>query len=534
MHHKRLKPACSVLIAAILVSLPFMVEAITWSVNQKQLTFYDRYDGFPALAQAKDGRIWAAWAREVEANLTLYYKISSDQGRTWSEEQNLTNVVGVGENQNPSLLQASNGTIWAVWTSDRLPPPAPPMPDFEVAPSPSSLSIPQGDTDESTIMVTSTHNFSEVVLLSVSGEPADVTATLNPTQVTPPANQTANSTLTVSVGATATPGFYTLTISGRSGHLIRFASIDLEITVAGATSQTPVHDHEVPFPTSAAAAVQDYEIYYKTSHDNGDHWSPALQLTTNTVDDLCPAIIQLTNGTIMIVWQSYTTGNHDILYTTTTDGITWSATTQLTTHAANDKAPAATQAQDGTIWVAWASTRNGDYEIYYNTYNGATWTGDQRLTSNTNSDVQPAIIQAIDETLMIFWATGTPTDDYDIYYKSSSNNGATWSARIPFITTAYEDVWPAVMRARDTRIWVAWYNNAADQPNGNWDVYYTTSLAGDVNGDTLINVIDLTIVSLAYGMFAGEPGYNPAADINKDNFVDMRDLVIVAYYLGET
>jgi hypothetical protein len=201
MHHKRLKPACSVLIAAILISLPFMAEAITWSVNQKQLTFYDRYDGFPALAQAKDGRIWCAWAREVEANLTLYYKISSDHGRTWSEEQNLTNVVGVGENQNPSLLQASNGTIWAVWTSDRLPPPPPPMPDFEVAPSPSSLSIPQGDTDESTIMVTSTHNFSEAVLLSVSGEPADVTATLNPTQVTPPANQTANSTLTVSVGA---------------------------------------------------------------------------------------------------------------------------------------------------------------------------------------------------------------------------------------------------------------------------------------------------------------------------------------------
>ncbi len=57
---------------------------------------------------------------------------------------------------------------------------------------------------------------------------------------------------------------------------------------------------------------------------------------------------------------------------------------------------------------------------------------------------------------------------------------------------------------------------------------------GDVNGDGLINIIDLTLVSFAYGSFEGEPDYNPDADLNSDGIIDMQDLVIVARNLGKT
>jgi hypothetical protein len=56
----------------------------------------------------------------------------------------------------------------------------------------------------------------------------------------------------------------------------------------------------------------------------------------------------------------------------------------------------------------------------------------------------------------------------------------------------------------------------------------------DVNGDEIVNVMDVTIVSLSYGTFEGEPNYNPEADITKDGIVDMGDLVVVARHLGET
>jgi len=56
----------------------------------------------------------------------------------------------------------------------------------------------------------------------------------------------------------------------------------------------------------------------------------------------------------------------------------------------------------------------------------------------------------------------------------------------------------------------------------------------DVNWDGIVNVTDLTIVSLAYGSFEGEPDYISIADINEDGIVDMKDLSTVARHLGET
>jgi len=66
-------------------------------------------------------------------------------------------------------------------------------------------------------------------------------------------------------------------------------------------------------------------------------------------------------------------------------------------------------------------------------------------------------------------------------------------------------------------------------------INFTVSyIPGDVNKDGIVDVADLTIVSLAYGSLQGEPDYNPEADINKDGIVDMKDLSTVARHLGET
>ena len=54
------------------------------------------------------------------------------------------------------------------------------------------------------------------------------------------------------------------------------------------------------------------------------------------------------------------------------------------------------------------------------------------------------------------------------------------------------------------------------------------------NGDGVVDVSHLSIVSVAYGTFEGQPGYDPDVDINKDGLVDMRDLAVVSLNYGNS
>lgn len=107
----------------------------------------------------------------------------------------------------------------------------PPLPDFDISASPTSLTIQQGDSDFSTITIASKNGFSAPVDLAVtSASIIGVTTTLNPTQVIPPADDTETSTLTVSVDISATLGEYILTVTGTNDSLQRSVDIALEIT----------------------------------------------------------------------------------------------------------------------------------------------------------------------------------------------------------------------------------------------------------------------------------------------------------------
>ena len=59
-----------------------------------------------------------------------------------------------------------------------------------------------------------------------------------------------------------------------------------------------------------------------------------------------------------------------------------------------------------------------------------------------------------------------------------------------------------------------------------------TCSGGDVNGDGVVDILDLSLVGWSYGSFEGEPGYNPDADLNEDGIVDIGDISIVCMNYG--
>jgi len=103
-------------------------------------------------------------------------------------------------------------------------------PDFSMTTPPQTLTVQQGASGTDTATITSLNGFNSAVALSVTGLPAGVTAAFAPTSVTPTANGSAASTLTVNVASTANLGTSTITVTGTSGATTHSATFNLTIT----------------------------------------------------------------------------------------------------------------------------------------------------------------------------------------------------------------------------------------------------------------------------------------------------------------
>jgi kumamolisin len=109
-------------------------------------------------------------------------------------------------------------------------------PNFTVAASPTSVTVTQGASGTSTITITSTGGFNSATTLSASGLPSGVTAAFSTNPVTPPANGSATSTLTLTASSTATVGAATVTITGTSGSTTHSTTIALTVNASSGTA----------------------------------------------------------------------------------------------------------------------------------------------------------------------------------------------------------------------------------------------------------------------------------------------------------
>ncbi|MGZ4789164.1 MAG: hypothetical protein ACXVZX_11660, partial [Terriglobales bacterium] len=102
-------------------------------------------------------------------------------------------------------------------------------PDFTIGAAPSSVTVTQGGNGTSTITITSLSGFNSATTLSASGLPSGVTAAFSTNPVTPPANGSATSVLTLTASSSATTGSSTVTITGTSGSTTHSTTIALTV-----------------------------------------------------------------------------------------------------------------------------------------------------------------------------------------------------------------------------------------------------------------------------------------------------------------
>lgn len=217
-----------------------------------------------------------------------------------------------------------------------------------------------------------------------------------------------------------------------------------------------------------------YELYYKNSSDNGASWSPFVRLTTNSSIDEMPSVTQTCDGMLWVVWASQRTGNSEIFYkTSSNNGLSWFDAVQLTNYTGLDANPSITQNVDGKIWVVWHRNVEGNFDIFYKTSSdyGLSWSNAKAVTTHLDADLSPSITWTWDGTLWVVWASYR-TGDYDIFYKTYSADEALLLDDTPLTTDPAWDEAPSIIQAVNGTLWVFW---SSDRSGGQYDIYYKTS-----------------------------------------------------------
>ena len=131
------------------------------------------------------------------------------------------------------------------------------QPDFTVSCSPASLNLQQGANGNTSCTVISSFGYTGSVNLSCSGNPSGIGCAFAPSSVSPPANGSANSTLTLSVDLAQATGGYSFDVVADDGSISRTSTVNVQVIPQGSNGpQTAVYDAGLGAPRCSVAGSE--------------------------------------------------------------------------------------------------------------------------------------------------------------------------------------------------------------------------------------------------------------------------------------
>lgn len=220
------------------------------------------------------------------------------------------------------------------------------------------------------------------------------------------------------------------------------------------------------------------KIWYKKSFDSGLSWSEESRLEAS-MSSYSPSATQSADGRIWVFYDDYA----DIWLVTSNDsGKTWSAPQQFTTNPAIEAFANVAADKAGRIAVVWNSNPSGNWDVFYrlSTDNGATWTDVVQMSDDPNADQEPTVAMDHQGGIYMAWSRANM---YDIVYTKSDDSGVTWQP-LRALTFDFQKRagHPAIDVDRSGRIWavftgVEYYEQG--KTDYNWDIYFTVSDDGN-------------------------------------------------------
>ncbi len=246
------------------------------------------------------------------------------------------------------------------------------------------------------------------------------------------------------------------------------------------------------------ASGNNIEIFFKRSTDNGATWKPNVNLSTNPGQSLNPQVI-VSGSNVFVVWNQYNSAGStaDVYFRRSTDdGATWGPKVKISISGTNFFAWPRISAAGNNVYIAWednlvnpANENEGDEtpsDIFYrrSTNNGATWKGIINLSNNANDSIYPEIA-ASGSNVFVTWAQATTGEfsAYELSLRRSTDSGATWKSVVR-LGGSLEAFYGAKVITAGSNVYLAFTGSESFIEN----VYFRRSTDGGATWKPIVNL----------------------------------------------
>ena len=238
------------------------------------------------------------------------------------------------------------------------------------------------------------------------------------------------------------------------------------------------------------------KIYYRCKTRNGI-WGKVSCVSNESIHDCtCPSIGVDNKGIVYVAWPDRTNYNnsgddYDIFYKYKAENGYWSALEVVSAESTSQSLAASIDIdRKDTIHVIWNDRTDfndsgKDYDIVYKfkTKDGI-WSDTEIISKESKSNCKwPSLTVDSKNKVHVAWADQTNYQnsgtDYDIFYKSKTENGH-WSAlEVVSAESTSDSNWPSFDIDSNGIVHMSWW----DDTNGNWITYYKMRSSTEDNLD---------------------------------------------------
>jgi len=238
-------------------------------------------------------------------------------------------------------------------------------------------------------------------------------------------------------------------------------------------------------------------ISYRTSQSpsyvyNSTNWSAQGVLSATPLSqNVSPSTSQYKNGTLYVAFASNRTGNFNIFLKKYNPGIGWSPDYQTTLNTHDQIGNSVLAANDGSLWLFYDRQVNPTTaNVYYRVLQHGTIPQEYNFTNDATGiqNQQPSAYQLIDGSIVVVWTHTDASSNSNVYYRRYS--GGVWGSTVS-ITTSNLDSHPSIMQDENTTLYVS-FTHEIPQGGSNFQnaVYYMYSINNGSNWSSPTNLLN--------------------------------------------